>query len=109
MSQTIIAEVTDSTLTEEIADHQVPVLVVFHSPDSQYSTRMTQLFEQLAEENRGKARVCLAPLAHNRAAAEQFQIRKLPTFLLFKDGEVVERIVGPVTRQLLQVMVGKHV
>ena len=64
--------------------------------------------EQLANDFDGKLKVGKVDVDSNQQTAMQFGIRSIPTLLIFKNGKVVEQIVGAVPKQALTDKVSKH-
>ena len=59
---------------------------------------MAPVVEQLAEELEGKAKVGKLNIDENMDIAEKYRVMNIPTFLIFKDGQEKERIVGAVSK-----------
>ena len=56
--------------------------------------RQGPIVEELAQEFAGKVKVCKLDVDHNRETATKYYVRSIPTIIIFKDGKVVERLVG---------------
>ena len=63
---------------------------------------MAPVVEQLAEELEGKAKVGKLNIDENMDIAEKYRVMNIPTFLIFKDGQEKERIVGAVSKNELK-------
>lgn len=66
------------------------------------------VLEQLAEEYAGKARVAKLDVDTNVRTASRFQVRSIPTLLFFKDGKVVDQVIGAVPKQQLEMKFKEH-
>lgn len=89
-----ILELNDESFDDEVFDTEHPVLVEFWA-DSCYACRSLEaVFERLANEFAGKAKVARIDAESNWQTASRFDITNLPTTLLFQNNQVVERIVG---------------
>ena len=66
------------------------------------------VLEQLAEEYAGKAKVAKLDVDTNVRTASRFQVRSIPTLLFFKDGKVVDQVIGAVPKQQLEVKFKEH-
>jgi thioredoxin 1 len=64
--------------------------------------------EELAKEYDGKLRVGKVDVDSNQQMAMQFGVRSIPTLLIFKNGRVVDQIVGAVPKRMLAEKVLKH-
>ncbi len=59
------------------------------------------VIEELAEEFEGKAKICKVNTDEEQDIAIEFGIRSIPTILFFKDGEVVDQMIGASSKQVL--------
>lgn len=66
------------------------------------------VLEQLAQEYAGKARVAKLDVDTNVRTASRFQVRSIPTLLFFKDGKVVDQVIGAVPKQQLEMKFKEH-
>jgi thioredoxin len=87
--------VTDSTFARAVlgAGSQ-PVLVDFWAAWCGPCRTLAPVLDQLAAEARGRYRVAKLNVDENKRTAAQFQIQGIPTLLIFKDGQLVDRLVG---------------
>jgi thioredoxin 1 len=91
---------TDATFADEIKEGVV--LVDFWATWCGPCRRQGPIVEELAKEYAGKVKVCKLDVDHNRQAAQKYIIRSIPTIIIFKDGHVVERLVGLRTKSELK-------
>lgn len=91
-------ELTSDTFKAETGSGVV--LVDFWAPWCGPCKMIAPTIEQLVDEYDGKAKICKVNLDEeaNRSVGEEFQVSAIPTLLVFKDGEVVKRIVGSVSK-----------
>lgn len=66
------------------------------------------VLEQLAEEYAGTARVAKLDVDTNVRTASRFQVRSIPTLLFFKNGKVVDQVIGAVPKQQLEMKFKEH-
>ena len=66
------------------------------------------VLEQLAEEYAGKATVAKLDVDTNVRTASRFQVRSIPTLLFFKDGQVVDQVIGAVPKNQLELKFKEH-
>lgn len=95
-------EITEQNIEEVIAKSQSLVLVDFGAEWCPPCRMMGPIIDKLAKDLDGKAVVRKLDVDANPTATAKFGVRNLPTFLLFKDGNVVERIVGAVPSSVLE-------
>lgn len=99
-------EVTDATFQTEVLDAEVPVLVDFWADWCGPCRMIAPSVKEIASEYDGTLKVAKVDVDENPAAPGRYAIVGIPTLMLFKNGAVVERIVGaqPKERILAQVL-----
>ena len=95
--------VTDSTFANEVlnASTSVPVLVDCWAPWCTPCRVIAPVLDQLAAESGGRYKIAKLNVDENPGISAQFQIRSIPTMLIFKHGKVVDQIVGAVPKQTI--------
>ena len=66
------------------------------------------IVEQLAEDYAGQVTVGKLDVDNNQRSAAQFNVRSIPTILFFKDGKVVDQVIGAVPRPALEAKIKQH-
>src|ERR1051326_2573186 len=100
---------TDSSFDTDVLRSEVPVLVDFWAEWCGPCRQMAPTIDTLATEYAGKAKVGKLDVDANGNTAMRYNIRGIPTLLLFKNGQVVEQIVGAVRKTQVQRMLDAHV
>src|SRR5665648_565162 len=93
-SKSLEVEVSDRNFQEEVLKSTIPVLVDFWAPWCMPCRMLAPTIEKLAEENRGKLKVCKLNTDENQKMAAQYGIQGIPTLIVFKEGKEVGRTVG---------------
>lgn len=89
-----VSDVTDVNFEEEVVKSDRPVLVDFWAAWCGPCRMVTPIVEAIADEYDGRLKVLKLNVDENRNTAASFGIMSIPTLLLFKDGEVKNRLVG---------------
>ena len=97
-----ITELSDSNFQSEVLDSTEPVLVDFWAPWCGPCRMIAPAVEELASENAGSLKVGKLNIDDNPNLASQFGVSSIPTLMIFKNGEVVDRFVGVQPKSRLQ-------
>jgi len=106
--QTAVQTFTDSNFEETVLKSTGPVLVDFWAPWCGPCLRLAPTVDALATEYVGKVTVGKLNVDDNQDTAFKFQIRGIPTLLIFKGGQVVESVVGLAQKDDLKKAIDKH-
>ncbi len=103
-----ITHVTDSNFQAEVLESDTPVLVDFWAPWCGPCRMVAPVVDQLAQEYDGKAKVLKLDVDSNQKTAMRFNIRSIPQILFFKNGKVVDTVVGAVPKSMLEAKFKQH-
>ena len=104
-----LVEFTDANFDSEALKADTPVLVDFWAPWCGPCRMVGPIIEELASGYAGRVKVGKLNTDDNPSVAGRYSIRSIPTVLLFKNGEIVDRIVGVVPKKDFERMISPHV
>ena len=102
-------DITDGTFSREVLTHPGSVLMDCWAPWCAPCRMLTPILEELASKYAGGIKIVKLNVDENPLTASKYHIQNIPTMLLFKDGEIVNRLVGvlpkeEIERHLLSIM-----
>lgn len=98
---------TSENFEEEVLKSDVPVLVDMFATWCGPCKMMAPVVAQLAEEYKGSVKVGKLDIDQNVDIVAQYKIMSVPTFLVIKDGEVVKKLIGAVSKEELVEVIGQ--
>lgn len=87
-------KVNSSEFKSEVLDHKGVVLVDFFATWCGPCKALTPIVDKLSEEMSGKVKIVKVDIDENSALVTEYRVMSVPTMKLFKNGEVVETLVG---------------
>ena len=93
--------VTDSTFQPEVLDAPGLVLLDCWAPWCGPCRMVGPIMDQLARESGGRYLIAKLNVDENPRTAAQFQIQSIPTMLIFKDGKLIDRLIGAQPKQAI--------
>jgi thioredoxin 2 len=87
-------KVTDATFADLVESSSLPVLLDFWAPWCGPCRLVAPVLEDLAAELAGRIRIAKLNVDENPATSARFQVRSIPTLLIFKGGREIDRMVG---------------
>jgi thioredoxin 1 len=97
-----LTEFDDNNFEQEVLQSNVPVLVDFWAPWCPPCRQIAPVVEQLAGENAGTIKIGKLNVDEAPTSAQNYGVSSIPTLMLFKNGEVVNRLVGLQPKSRLQ-------
>lgn len=96
-------EFTDKNFSEEVLKSKVPVLVDFWAPWCGPCRMQGPIIEELEKDYAGKAvKIGKLNVDENGDIAQKYGVMSIPTLLLFKDGKIIEQMVGVQSKESLK-------
>lgn len=102
-------EITDQNFQQEVIQSNVPVLIDFWAVWCGPCRMVAPIVEEIANEYDGKIKVGKLDVDNNPQTAMNYGIRSIPTLLVFKDGKLVDQIVGAVPKRNIVQKLDAHV
>jgi len=103
-----LAEVTDETFEEEVANSKVPVLLDFGATWCHPCKQLDPIVEELAEEWEGRVKVLALDIDSNVETTMLMGVMGVPTLILFINGEPVERLTGYIPKKKILDKLNPH-
>ena len=107
MSGETIVHLSEGTFDAEVLQSSQPALVDFWAPWCGPCRAIAPILEELAGEYKGKIKVAKVNIDDNKKLAGDHGVMSIPTMILFKDGKVVDKIVGLVPKDRLKALLDK--
>ena len=107
-TNTPAVHVSDASFATEIEQADGLVLVDFWASWCGPCQIVAPILDQLAGEYAGKAKVAKVDVDANQRTAMRFNVRSIPSILFFKDGQLVDTVVGAVPKPVLERKLQQH-
>ena len=100
---------TDQNFKQQVLESKLPVVVDFWAPWCGPCRMIAPVLEELDREMGDKVKIVKVNVDENQETASKFGVMSIPTLLLFKDGQLVDKAIGYQPKEALVQLVGKHV
>jgi thioredoxin 1 len=107
MASDKISEVTDTSFENDVLKSAQPVLIDFWATWCAPCRAIAPIVEELAGTYEGKLKIVKINIDDNPKTPTQYDVRSIPTLLLFKDGKVVGNLVGAYPKAKIEELVKK--
>ncbi len=109
MDHETILTLNEDNFDEQVTQSDGPILVDFWASWCGPCKVIAPRLEELAEEMKGQAHVAKIDVDQNGDLANRFGIRSIPTLMVFKEGKVVDQLIGAAPKEQIRRMLEKHV
>jgi len=104
MSSNNVQYITDQDFEKEVLNSDQPVLVDFYADWCGPCRSIAPFLEKVAGEKQGKVKIAKVNVDENQVSAARFQVRSIPTLILFKNGQPEETILGADVRRIQETL-----
>ena len=101
--------INDNNFKQEVLDESLPVLVDFWAAWCGPCFRLAPIIEQIAKEYKGRLKVCKLNVDEAPKTASDYEIMSIPTLAIFKNGKIVDKVVGALPKAELESTIKPHI
>ena len=94
MGNELTINVNDENFKEEVINSPSPVLVDFWAEWCGPCRMISPLVEEISKDYEGRLKVCKLNVEEGRRISSEYGVMNIPTLIIFKDGKVVDKVVG---------------
>ena len=108
MASDKVVTLSEDNWEQEVLKSDTPVLVDFWAQWCGPCRMVAPVLDQIATEMDGKVRVAKLDVDSNQKIAYQFQVSSIPTFILFKDGQMADRMMGAMPKSAFESFINRN-
>lgn len=107
MSSQYVSAATDDNFDAEVLKSGKPVLIDFWAPWCGPCKAIGPVVEELAEQMKDSVKVMKLNVDENQKTALNYNVRSIPTLILFKEGKIFDTLIGLVPKERLETFIKK--
>ncbi|MBN2737423.1 MAG: thioredoxin [Spirochaetales bacterium] len=100
--------VTDDNFNDEVINSELPVLVDFWAPWCMPCRMIAPIVEEISKDYEGQLKVCKMNVDDAPGISSEYRIGSIPTLSIFKNGEMVDQVVGAVPKDMLEAKIKEY-
>ena len=108
MASDKIVTISDASFEDDVLKSAVPVLVDFWAVWCGPCRMVAPVLDEIADEMEGKVRIAKLNVDENQQTAYKFQVSSIPTFILFKDGQMADRMMGAMPKSTFESFINRN-
>jgi len=101
--------VTDANFEQEVLKSDIPVLVDFWAEWCMPCNMVAPTVEAIAKEYEGRVKVCKLNVDEGPKTSATYGVMSIPTLALFKNGEIVDKVIGVLPKSELETAIKSHI
>jgi thioredoxin 1 len=102
-------KLTDGNFKQEVLESDLPVLVDFWAEWCMPCQMVAPTVESIAKEYNGKLKVCRLNVGEAPETASTYGIMSIPTLAIFKNGKIVDKVIGAVPKSEIEAAIKPHI
>lgn len=102
-------KVNGENFEQEVIKSPIPVLVDFWAPWCRPCRMVAPVIAEIAKEYKGRLKVCKINVDEAPKTVACYTVMSIPTLAIFKNAEIVDKVIGALSKEQLEVMIRPHI